>query len=348
MLILLLLGWGAALLTLKFSEHSYTPVTAQQKVEAMEYLGDQITATPSAFKWSMFEAEQGVELRSGLLEADDSKGTVIVVPGFTGSIEMIMREIVMINQAGFRVATLEYRGQGMSYRPLSNHPEKGYVEDYSLLGNDLAKYANSVKHKGEPLFFFSISKGAHITMRMAAMDKVDVDAYALIVPMIQINSGELSYQTLKTVAAGVTTMGLGSAYAPGGKQWPGEKLVFGEANGCNANPETAQAQSALFALNEKLRTRSVTFKWLYETTRSTEKLMNPEYVAAITQPVKIYTAGIDELVSTNAANQFCKNLAQCSTQHYPESRHCITREYYDVYDEIVKDAIAHFEAVLSN
>ena len=75
--------------------------------------------------------------------------------------------------------------------------------------------------------------------------------------------------------------------------------------------------------------------------------MNPEFVSAITQPVKIYTAGIDELVSTDAANLFCENLTQCSTQHYPESRHCITREYYDVYDGIVKDAIAHFETVLS-
>ena len=343
LLIIVVGAWLVALIHLNFSKHEYAEVTPDKLAEAKVYLGSQITETPSEFKWEKFKTEAGVSLRTGLLENSQARGTVVVVPGFTGSIEMIMREITQIHAAGFRVAAIEYRGQGLSHRPLSNHPEKGYVEDYALLASEIGQFANNVRDTALPLYFFSISKGAHITMRMAAQDEVDVDAYALVVPMIQINSGDMAYETLENVANWVTKIGLGSAYTPGASAWPGDELVFGKAGPCNSNPATAQAQSALFAINENLRTRGVTFKWLHETTKSSKKLLTPEFVSNITQPVKIYTAGIDALVSTEKAQQFCDSLESCETKHFPEARHCITREDYELYDTIVQDAIEHFQ-----
>ncbi len=345
-LILPFVAWLVALGNLNYSRHEYATVSASQLAEAKAYLGAQITPTPAEFVWQMFTTQAGVSLRTGLLEHPSPKGTVIVVPGFTGSIEMIMREITTLRAAGFRVAAVEYRGQGLSHRPLANHPEKGYVEDYGLLGSEMAQYANSVRRADLPLFFFSISKGAHITMRMAAEQDVPVDAYALIVPMIQINSGDLQYGTMRKVAGFMNSTGLGAAYTPGASAWPGDKLVFGEATGCNANPKSAQAQSALFAINEKLRTRGVTFKWLHESIKSTDKLMDANHIKSITQPVKIYTAGVDELVRTDKAEQFCQSLNNCQSKHFAEARHCITREDYDRYDGIIADAIAHFDSVL--
>ena len=89
---------------------------------------------------------------------------------------MTMREIVKINAGGYRVASIEYRGQGESYRPLAN-PEKGFVESYAQLGADLAAFAEQVRIADKPLFFYSISQGAHITMRMAGEQNPDVAAY---------------------------------------------------------------------------------------------------------------------------------------------------------------------------
>lgn len=343
-LLMLVVGlWLVAYIKVNYVQHEYAHVTQTEVAQAKTYLGAQITPTPEEFNWQFMQTAEGVELRTGLLEHPNPKGTVVVVPGFTGSIEMIMREITRIHAAGYRVGAIEYRGQGLSYRPLSQHPEKGYVEDYGLLGSEVALFANHVKRDELPLFFFSISKGAHITMRMAAENDVDVDAYALIVPMIQINSGDFPYNNLANVANLMTKVGLGASYSPGASAWPGDKLVFGEATGCNANPETAQAQSALFAINEKLRTKGVTFKWLHETVKSSEKLLNPDFVSNISSPVKIYTAGIDLLVSTDKAEQFCSSLKNCETQHYAQARHCITREDYALYDGIIDDAIRHFD-----
>lgn len=342
LLSLLVLTWLVAALSLHFESHQYTELTAQQKDTARAYLNGKITPIPEHWQWQNFEPEPGIVLRGGLIESDNPKGTIIVIPGFTGSIEMIMREITQLNNAGYRVAALEYRGQGASYRPLPN-PEKGYVKNYSVLASEVAQFAQQSRVSGKPLFFFSISKGAHITMRMAAEQKLDVAAYSLIVPMIQINTGDADYQTTGSLARLFNLIGLGSLYGPGQSQYPANELTFGEATDCNANPETAQSQSALFALQPKLRTRGVTLGWVDATITSTEKLLNPDYMSTVTAPVNIITAGIDTLVSTQASNTFCDLLSDCNITHYEQSRHCITRENFEIYDQIIQQSIEHFE-----
>ena len=334
--------WLVAFLALRFEAHEYTRLSDEQLAEAAAYLEGKLTPMPPAWQWGTYTPEPNIELRSGVIDAVNAKGTVIVVPGFSVPIEMGMREIVMINASGYRVASIEYRGQGESYRPLAN-PEKGYVESYAQLGAELAGFAEKVRIADKPLFFYSISKGAHITMRMAGEQNPDVTAYALIVPMIKVNTGKMDYSRVHTIATVIHSLGLGSLYAPGQSKWPSSELVFGRPHACNSNPETAQTREALFAIRDNLRTNGITMGWLYETATSTETLFSPEHLAAITQPVKMFTAGIDYLVDTAAAQQFCDSLAQCDVDHLAKSRHCVNRENFELYDSVILNAISHFD-----
>jgi lysophospholipase len=342
---LIFIGWLITWVAVNFERHQYTQITEEQRIQATDYLQGKVTQAPTNLQYQTFTPQPGVDLRTATIDAVNSKGTIVFVPGFTGTIEMSMKTISQLNKAGFRVAAIEYRGQGKSYRPISN-PEKGYVEDFAILANDLAKFARQVKRDGEPLFFFSISKGAHITMRMAAEQGVDASAFALVVPMIQIHTGELSYPLVKNMAHLLNTIGLGKLYAPGNSQWPPEPLIFGEANSCNSNPQTAQFQSAMFALDETLRTRGATVKWLKETSDSTDKLLSPGFMNALTQPVKIFTAGDDRLVRTDVATEFCASLANCEVTHFAEARHCINRESQQRMNQIVRQSLAHYEEAL--
>ena len=86
--------------------------------------------------------------------------------------------------------------------------------------------------------------------------------------------------------------------------------------------------------------------WLYETAASTETLFYLEHIAAILQPVKMFTAGVDALVDTHEAQRFCDALAQCEEEHLAESRHCITRENFELYDRVVEDVISYFDQQL--
>jgi lysophospholipase len=341
-LVLLVGFWIFALWNLHHEEHHYVVLTAEQENRAAEYLAGKLSPAPADWNWSSYTPEPGVNLRTGMADAHNAKGTVIVVPGFTATIEMTMREIALISAAGYRVASIEYRGQGESWRPLAN-PEKGYVESYEQLGAELAGFAKQVQIEDKPLFFYSISKGAHITLRMATEQDLDVSAYALIVPMIKINTGSLNYEMTHIVSAAFSKLGLGAVYAPGQTNRFDNGFELGKPIPCNANPDTAQTQDALFAQRELLRASGATMQWLYETTSSTKQLLNSENIAKITQPVMMVTAGVDALVDTNAAQNFCGSLTQCELTHIEHARHCITRENFDLYDGLIDQAIAHFD-----
>lgn len=344
---LLVIIWLITYLSVAFEKHQYTVVTDAQKNQAREYLKGKVTPIPENWQWQTFTPEVGVDLRTGIIDTINPKGTIVFVPGFTGTIDMSMDTITQLNESGFRVAAIEYRGQGKSYRPIS-HPEKGYVESYKTLASDVAKFARQVKRDNEPLFFFSISKGGHITMRMAADEGVDVSAFALIVPMIKINTGPFDYNQVKVMASTLNLLGLGKMYAPGQSQWPPLPLQFGKANGCNSNPDTAQIQSAFFALDETQRTRGTTIKWLKETTQSTEKLLSENYMKALNQPVILFTAGDDALVDTDVATRFCEKLANCKSVHFPAAKHCINRESSTRMKDIVRQSIAHYEQAITD
>ena len=117
-------------LGVKFEKHQYTQISDEQRSQAVAYLEGKVTPNPSGWKFDTFYPEAGIELRTGTIDSENAKGTVIFVPGFTGTIEMSMGTISQLNNAGFRVAAIEYRGQGKSYRPISN-PEKGYCLLYT-------------------------------------------------------------------------------------------------------------------------------------------------------------------------------------------------------------------------
>ena len=221
------------------------------------------------------------------------------------------------------------------------------MESYAQLGEELANFAGQVRIEGKPLFFYSISKGAHITMRMAGEQQPDVAAYALIVPMIQVSTGNSNYSAMRTTVGILHNLGLGTLYGPGQSKWPGAGLIFDQPIACNDNPDTAQTREALFAGRESLRTNGVTMSWLHGTAASTVTITSAEHMANIKQPVKMFTAGIDALVNTAAAQQFCDFLAHCEVTHFEESRHCITRENFALYDGIIAQAIAHFDQQLS-
>ena len=341
LLVALFAGWLITYLALRFEQHEYLQLTPEQLQQAEQYLEGKLTPTPATWQWQDYFPEPDVRLRTGMIDTPNAKGTVIVVPGFTATVEMLMREIVAFHQAGYRVASLEYRGQGESWRPLPN-PEKGYVQNYSQLGSELASFAQSHRIEGKPLFFYSVSKGAHITVRMAGEQNVGATAYALIVPLIKLNTGDFDYSLMRRVVSVFHSLGLGSMYGPGQLHWPNGELTFGKSEPCNSNPETAQTREAIFALRETSRTNGVTMSWLHRTANSSELINSEKHMSEIQQPVKMITAGVDSLVNSDAAQAFCKRLKNCEYTHFDDARHCITREDFDLYDGILQNTIAFF------
>jgi alpha-beta hydrolase superfamily lysophospholipase len=181
-------------------------------------------------------------------------------------------------------------------------------------------------------------------LRMAGDLGPDVSAYSLVVPMVKIKMGGFPYAIARGMSAFYSATGLGEQYSPGRHDYSMAGEGLHEADACNANPDEAKTLDAMFILDERLRVGGTTHQWVTATTASTDHITEEAFLAKINKPVLMFTAGDDLIVQTPAAQAACKELASCEEVHFPNARHCITRETEAVQGDIYARTIAFFDA----
>lgn len=138
-------------------------------------------ARPEAFAvWR--RAADGVRLRLGLL-ATGGAGTVLMVPGRTEYLEKYGAVADRFAQAGFGMACVDIRGQGLSDRALSD-PRIGHVArfaDYQHDSDALADFA-AQQNMPKPWFVIGHSMGGAIALR-ALTRGLDVTGAVFSAPM---------------------------------------------------------------------------------------------------------------------------------------------------------------------
>lgn len=343
---LLALLWLGGYFLFAQPAHSYLPVTEAQKQEARDYLAKNMEPMPKNWQWDQFEAADGAALEVGFLETPSAKGTIVLVPGYTAPIDVYPYAITRFADAGYNVAAISYRGQGRSPRPLPD-PEKGYVEDYGLIANDVNSFVDLAAARfGVPVMVFGNSKGGHIALRMAGDFAPDVRAYGLMVPMVKIYTGSFPYWFASGLSRFYSATGLGTYYAAGQKQWQTTRLAWDEPTACTSRADKARQRDAVFALEEGLRIEGTTFQWVASTVKSTALIESEAYRKKLDKPFLFVTAGKDTIVDTPAASKLCDGVKQCEEAYFDQSMHCIDRED-DADRTAIYDAfIAHFDANL--
>src|SRR5690349_24243084 len=71
------------------------------------------------------------------------KGTVCVFPGRSEFIEKYFETVHDLRERGFAVAVLDWRGQGLSDRPLADR-HKGHVRRFSNYDTDLTTFMQEI------------------------------------------------------------------------------------------------------------------------------------------------------------------------------------------------------------
>jgi lysophospholipase len=145
------------------------------------------------------------------------KGTVCLFTGRAEFIEKYFETVRDLRSRGFAVAMIDWRGQGLSERALSN-PLRGYVRTFDDYSVDLATFVQDVVLPDcpPPVFALAHSMGASILLRAAHEGHRWFDRMVLLAPMIGLpGSVRRSLPTRLTVKA-MRLLGLGGAYVPGG------------------------------------------------------------------------------------------------------------------------------------
>ena len=90
-----------------------------------------------------FRGADNACLRAGLFPAPAARGTVVLMAGRSEFIEKYFEVIGELQQRGFNVATMDWRGQGLSDRLLPVR-EKGHIADFRSFRADLMRFSEEV------------------------------------------------------------------------------------------------------------------------------------------------------------------------------------------------------------
>src|SRR5256714_4781938 len=144
------------------------------------------------------------------------KGTVCLFQGRAEFIEKYFETVRDLRARGFAVATMDWRGQGLSERALRN-PRKGYVRSFSQYLLDLEAFINDVVLPDcpPPVFALAHSMGAVVLLRAAYAGHRWFDRMVLLSPMIALPGMRRSILSRVTVRT-LRMLGLGGMYVPGG------------------------------------------------------------------------------------------------------------------------------------
>jgi lysophospholipase len=109
----------------------------------------EIADAPQGGEFAWRHADDGVRLRLGLWRARDARGTVLLFPGRTEYLEKYGRVVGELTSAGWSVASLDWRGQGLSDR-LDGDTRLGHVADFIDYQRDVAVLSDWLRETDLP------------------------------------------------------------------------------------------------------------------------------------------------------------------------------------------------------
>ena len=270
-----------------------------------------------------FEASDGARLRGAAWDAEDGTraGTALLLNGRTEFIEKTLEPVAELRRRGYAVWTLDWRGQGLSQRPLPNR-HKGHVGDFGEYLDDLARFLDSHLEPGlkPPLVMLGHSMGGHIGLRFLRDRPGRFAAAAFSAPMIDIAVPRQARPLLRSLAWAGGKTPLATRYLPGhGDQRRADQRF--EDNPLTSDRARFDRVRAQVAANPDLALGGPTLGWLNAAHASIATLTEPAYAAAIETPVLIVTAGDERIVDSAAQRRLAGLLPNGRIETLPGARH---------------------------
>ncbi|WP_418153059.1 alpha/beta hydrolase [Litorimonas sp. RW-G-Af-16] len=297
---------------------------------------------PKDWQWHRFSAVDGTNLRWGETgNRGASKATIIIVPGYTATLDMYGEHVDLLAERGYHVMGLDLRGQGGSDRHFPKHPEKMWVEDFAIYSDDLAAFIKTHTRPERVVMPMAMSFGGHVAARMAVDHPNVVDGYFLVAPAIEPLAGESAFEDAGQQLNTAQKLGQGAKYLPGNGDWmpatPDDLLISG-IEYCSSNPKRLPLRDVIFTRMPDRRVGGVTVQWGAEFFQSAVLMKQDGYFDDVTAPVTMIAAERDDFVSNAAIDRACEDLADCKLVRYPGTGHCLPQETDDVvfamFDEI--------------
>ena len=257
-------------------------------------------------------------------DADNPRGTVLIVHGFTENAEKFAELIYSLVRGGFCVCAWDQRGHGRSWRDESiADPSLTHVDDFNDYVRDMeCVCARMLGDLPAPHMAFAHSMGGAVTALYLARHPELLSRATLCAPMIAPNLSGLP------ALAGMILCGSASLLGQRKKRLFASKPYSGPENfdtSCATGRERFDWYEALRQARPEFRNNGPTYGWTLEAVRATQMILKPGAVERIQVPVRLYTAQNDTMVLPGAQQQFAQRLQRGERILVKNAKHEIYR-----------------------
>lgn len=287
----------------------------------------------------------GQRFRAAWFPREAARGTVVLSPGRTEPVEKYYEVIDDLRARGFAVLAHDWRGQGLSDRPLADrlkgHAQgwAGYLADYRRL---LDAYADRAP---KPWIAVGHSLGGCLILLALLEGERRVDAAVLSAPMVRILTGGRPYAHSRALAWLMARCGRGAEYVLGERNDPFEHTF--EANALTRDRSRYERWRAQLKACPDLGLGGVTWGWLDFAFRAAARIAGPG-LEQVPTPVTIVAAGEDQVVDNAALRAVADRLPHGRYVEVAGARHEILIEtddkrapWWTAFDSVA-DALAPF------
>lgn len=266
-----------------------------------------------------------------------TRGTVVILNGRSEFIEKYFEIVNAFLTRGFCVATLDWRGQGLSDRSLPN-PHKGHVANFDFYVSDLRLVIETFVEPSCPGPFRAVchSMGGNIGLRYLGTHPETFSAALFSAPMWGIGGAARTSVLVRGISVVTNLLGLEAGYVPGtGGDWAPDAYPF-EGNTLTNDPERFERAASQVLSEPALALGGPTLGWVRQAIASMDIVHSEGFPEAIEIPIAVCTAGDDALVSVDSQQLIAVRL--------PNARHLIIE---GAKHELLMEVDEHRDRVLA-
>ena len=279
-----------------------------------------------------FERIEGQPIYYEHYEADDKKGTVVIVHGFTEFIRKLDEVMYYFLKGGYSVWAIEQRGHGSSYKTATD-PDVVQIDDYNDLIEDLHYMVVNLVMKdcndGLPRILYGHSMGGAVSACFAERYPDIFDRIILSSPMLRLKTGKMPYRAMYAFLKGLIAAGKGREPLPGSAPL-GEEYVY--EDGCGTCRQRDEFAYNLKRSDDRYRACMPSCDTVMQFHLISEYARSKKNAQKIKAKVLLLQADDDTLVHPDGGKYFMKNVAFGRLIRVKNSKH----EIYDSTEDVLR------------
>ncbi len=276
-------------------------------------------------------ASPNIRLRYGHWKPKgESRGTAILQGGRSECMEKHQENIEALLERGYRVWSLDWRGQGLSSRLLPDR-QKGHIDSFETFLHDFHGFIEDivVPESGRPEVIIAHSMGGHILMRYLHCYPHATRQAVFVSPMTAINHWPAPERPLMATTESACRAGLSNSFGLGQRTWNESNCNF-TGNPLTHDRGRYQRMLDVYEAEPLLKLGGPTYGWLRAAFHSMRRARPRHYLKRIATPSLLVSASADTVVNTDTHERAANAMANCAFLKIHDAKHEILHETDEV------------------